>query len=148
MVELIIYTITYIVRDMELRRNNHSVSSLQYHIVITPKYRKSMLVDGVDSRFKEILFYLAKEKDWCIVELEVMPDHVHILIEAAPKWSVSQIIKFIKGRSSFYLRKEFPVLKEIVTKKLWTSSFFVCSVGGSNEDVVKRYIENQKKERI
>lgn len=133
---------------MELRRNNHSVSSLQYHIVITPKYRKSMLVDGVDSRFKEILFDLAKEKDWFIVELEVMPDHVHILIEAAPKWSVSQIIKFIKGRSSFYLRKEFPVLKEIVTKKLWTSSFFVCSVGGSNEDVVKRYIENQKKERI
>ena len=136
---------TYIVSRMGLRHNRHSISTILYHIVITPKYRKSMLVDGVDVRFKQILYDLAKEKDWCIVELEVMPDHVHILIEAAPKWSVSQIIKFIKGRSSFYLRKEFPILKKIVTTKLWTSSFFVLSVGGSNEDAVKRYIENQKR---
>ena len=75
-----------------------------------------------------------------------MPDHVHMLIAADPKWSPSEIMRFVKGRSSAYLRKEFPVLNTIVKKHLWTSSFFVSSVGGTNEEVVKRYIENQKKE--
>ena len=107
-----------------------------------------MLVDGVDERFKQILYDLAKEKEWAVISLEVMPDHVHVLIEAAPKWSVSEIVKLIKGRSSFYLRKEFPKLKEIVVKQLWTHSFFVCSVGLADEQTIKLYIENQKKETI
>jgi len=131
---------------MELRHSRHSVSALQYHFVIAPKYRKSLLVAGIDARFKEILYTLAKEKNWDVQSLEVMPDHVHMLIAADPKWSPSEIMRFVKGRSSAYLRKEFPVLKTIVKKHLWTSSFFVSSVGGTNEEVVKRYIENQKKE--
>jgi len=105
-----------------------------------------MLVKGVDDRLKEIIMELAKEKNWDVQSMEVMPDHVHILIAADPKWSPSEIMKFVKGRSAFMLRNEFPVLKEIVKKHLWTSSFFVASVGGTSEDVVKRYIENQKKE--
>ena len=133
---------------MELRHSHHNVSALQYHFVITPKYRKSLLVNEVDGRFKEILSELAKEKNWDVQSLEVMPDHVHMLIAADPKWAPSEIIKLIKGRSAFVLRKEFPVLKEIVKKSLWTPAFFVCSVGGTNEEVVKRYIENQKKEMV
>lgn len=131
---------------MELRHSRHSVSALQYHFVISPKYRKSLLVAGIDTRFKHILYDLAKEKNWDVQSLEVMPDHVHILIAADPKWSPSEIMRFVKGRSSAYLRKEYPVLKTIVKKHLWTSSFFVSSVGGTNEEVVKRYIENQKRE--
>jgi putative transposase len=105
-----------------------------------------MLIDGVDDRLKEIIMELATEKNWDVQSMEVMPDHVHMLIAADPKWSASEIMKFVKGRSVYMLRKEFPVLKEIVKKHLWTSSFFVTSVGGTNEDVVKRYIENQKME--
>jgi len=75
-----------------------------------------------------------------------MPDHVHMLIAAEPKWAPSEIMKFVKGRSSFYLRKEFPKLKDIVKKSLWTTSFFVCSVGSSDEQATMKYIENQKKE--
>ena len=131
---------------MELRHSRHSVSALQYHFVITPKYRKSLLVAGIDARFKEIVYTLAKEKNWDVQSLEVMPDHVHMLIAADPKWSPSEIMRFVKGRSSANLRKEYPVLKTIVKKHLWTSSFFVSSVGGTNEEVVKRYIENQKME--
>ena len=131
---------------MELRHSRHSVSALQYHFVITPKYRKSLLVAGIDARFKEIVYTLAKEKNWDVQSLEVMPDHVHMLIAADPKWSPSEIMRFVKGRSSANLRKEYPVLKTIVKKHLWTSSFFVSSVGGTNEEVVKRYIENQKRE--
>ena len=133
---------------MKFINSKHSVSALQYHFVITPKYRKSMLVSGVDDRFKAILFELANEKGWQIQSLEVMPDHVHVLIAAEPKWSPSEIMKFVKGRSSFLLRKEYPQLKEIVKKSLWTTSFFVCSVGTADEEVVMKYIENQTKELI
>lgn len=130
----------------ELRHSNHSVSLLQYHIVIAPKYRKALLVNGIDTRLKEIVLELGKEKDWVMGSMEVMPDHVHLLVEASPKWAVSEIIKFIKGRSSFLLRKEFPDLKESIRDMLWTHSYFVCSVGGSDEQTVRKYIENQKRE--
>ena len=130
----------------DFRHSNHSVSLIQYHITMSPKYRKALLVNSIDSRLKEIVSELAKEKEWKLTGMEVMPDHVHILIEASPKWAVSEIIKFIKGRSSFLLRKEFPALKESIRDMLWTHSFFVCSVGGSNEEIVKKYIENQKRE--
>ena len=133
---------------MQLRHSNHSVSALQYHFVFCPKYRKPLLIERVDGRLKEIIYSLGKEKDWDVQSLEVMPDHVHMLLAADPKWSPSEIMKFVKGRSSFMLRKEFPILKEIVKDMLWTHSFFVCTVGGSNEDVVKRYIETQKKEMV
>lgn len=132
----------------DFRHSNHSVSLLQYHITMSPKYRKALLVNNIDSRLKEIISELAKEKDWKITSMEVMPDHVHILLEAAPKWAPSEIIRFIKGRSSFLLRKEFPDLKESINNMLWTHSFFVCSVGASNEETVKKYIENQKKEMV
>lgn len=133
-------------RNMDLRHSNHTVSGLQYHIVFSPKYRKALLVNGVDIRLKEIIFGLGKEKRWDIQSLEVMPDHVHLLMAANPKWSVSRIVQFIKGRSSRLLRQEFPRLKEIIKTKLWTHSYFVCSVGGSNEEVVKKYIAAQKRE--
>lgn len=129
-----------------LRHSNHSVSLLQYHFVIAPKYRKALLVNGIDTRLKEIILELAKEKNWRVESMEAMPEHVHMLIEAGPKWAPSEIMKFIKGRSSFLLRKEFPALKESIKDMLWTHSFFVCSVGESNEEIVKKYIENQKSE--
>jgi len=105
-----------------------------------------LLVAGIDTRFKEILYDLAKEKNWDVQSLVVMPDRVHMLIAADPKWAPSEIMRFVKGRSSAYLRKEFPVLKTIVKKHLWTSSFYVGSVGNMNEDIVKNYINGQKKE--
>ncbi len=133
---------------MQLRHSNHSVSALQYHFVFCPKYRSPLLQKGVDEGLKGIIFDLGKEKDWDVQSLEVMPDHVHMLLAADPKWSPSEIMKFVKGRSSFLLRKEFTILKEIIKDALWTHSFFVCSVGMNTEDIVKRYIEEQKKEMV
>ncbi len=131
---------------MELRHSRHSVSALQYHFVFCPKYRKPLLSPGVDERLKEIIYELGKAKDWDVQSLEVMADHVHALIAADPKWSCSEIMKWVKGKSSFLLRKEFPFLKESIPDQLWTHSFYVASVGGTNEDVVKRYIQNQRRE--
>jgi putative transposase len=115
---------------MELRHSRHSVSALQYHFVFCPKYRKPLLMPGIDTRLKLIIIDLAEFHNWDVQSLEVMPDHVHMLIAADPKWSCSEI----------------PELKASIPAQLWTHSFYVASVGGTNEDVVKRYIENQRKE--
>lgn len=123
--------------------NNNILYACQYHIVWCPKYRRKVLIDGVDVRLKEIIKEVAQEKRCEIIELEVMPDHVHLLISIDPQFGVQQVIKIMKGRSSRYLRQEFPWLKSRLPT-LWTNSYFVATVGGAPLDVVKRYIENQK----
>jgi putative transposase len=78
-----------------------------------------------------------------ILEMEVMPDHVHLLLEVDPQYGIHKVIKQIKGRSSKILRDEFPWLKSRLPS-LWTNSYFVSTVGGAPLSVIKQYIENQK----
>ncbi|GAA3211626.1 hypothetical protein GCM10020216_016330 [Nonomuraea helvata] len=86
---------------------------------------------------------MIEEKGAWLVELEVMPDHVHLLVEVDPQFGVHRLVKAIKARSSRVLRQEFPHLKSKLPT-LWTNSSFVATVGGAPVDVVKRYVENQK----
>jgi putative transposase len=102
-----------------------------------------VLVDGVDERLKEILYAAAEERQAEIIELEVMPDHVHLLIEVDPQFGVHRLVKLLKGRSSRLLRQEVPWLRRRLPS-LWTNSYFVSTVGGAPLAVVKQYIENQK----
>lgn len=83
----------------------------QFHIIFCPKYRRKVLVNGVDERLKEILFEIAKTKDVEIKALEIMPDHVHIFIDFDPRLTLHKIVKDFKGISSRILREEFPHLK-------------------------------------
>ena len=78
-----------------------------------------------------------------IIELEIMPDHVHVLLEVDPQFGINKLVRHLKGSSSRILRQEFPKLKSRLPS-LWTNSYFVSSVGGTSLDVVKQYIENQK----
>ena len=116
----------------------------QFHIIWTPKYRRPVLVDGVDARLKDLLYEIAAEQDIAIKALEIMPDHVHIFIEFDPRKVLHKIIKDMKGRTSKVLRQEFPWLRSRIPS-LWTRSYFSCSVGHVSEDTVRRYIEDQKK---
>lgn len=115
----------------------------QFHIIFCPKYRRKVLVNGVDERLKEILFEIAKTKDVEIKALEIMPDHVHIFIDFDPRLTLHKIVKDFKGISSRILREEFPHLKSRLPS-LWTRSYFACSIGHISEETIKRYIENQK----
>jgi putative transposase len=92
---------------------------------------------------KEIIDQVAKELGCEILELEVMPDHVHILCEVDPQFGVHKFVKRVKGVSSRLLRQEFPHLKSRLPA-LWTHAYFVSTVGGAPIAVLKRYIENQK----
>ena len=100
-------------------------------------------MNGIDIRLKEIIQQVADELECEIIELEVMPDHVHILCEVDPQLGVHKFVKRIKGRSSFLLRNQFPALKSRLPT-LWTHSYFISTVGGSPLAVIKQYIEDQK----
>lgn len=128
---------------MEYRSNNNVVYSCKYHVVFCPKYRRRVLEDGVDERFKQIALEVAGDLGFEILEMEVMPDHVHMLLEVDPQLGIHKAVKRIKGRSSHDLREEFPSLRRRIPT-LWTNSYFVSTVGGAPLEAVKRYIENQR----
>ncbi|RJO62756.1 MAG: IS200/IS605 family transposase [Dehalococcoidia bacterium] len=130
------YTISY-------KSNNNIVYSCKYHIVFCPKYRRKVLTDGVDGLLKNIIHEFAAEHGVDIINLEIMPDHVHILCEVDPQFGIHKFVKWLKGRSSRILREEFPWLKSRLPT-LWTNSYFVSSVGGAPLEVIKQYIEQQK----
>lgn len=128
---------------MEYKSNRNVVYSCKYHVVWCPKYHRKVLVGGVEERLKEILRAVAVERRAEIIEMEVMPDHVHLLVEVDPQFGIHRLIKQMKGRSSRILRQEFPWLRSRLPS-LWTNSYFVSTVGGAPLAVIKQYIENQK----
>jgi len=125
------------------KSNKNVVFSCKYHVVWCPKYRRKLITGKVEERLKEIILAVCNETDSELIELETMPDHVHLLVEVDPQFGIAKLIRTIKGRSSFILRKEF---KECRTRvpTLWTNSYFVSTVGGAPLEIIKQYIENQK----
>ncbi len=128
---------------MEYKSNNNVVYSCKYHVVWCPKYRRKVLVDNISKRLEELIIQKSLEINADIIEMEVMPDHVHLLIEVDPQFGINRAIRSIKGFSSYTLRKEFPSLKTRLPT-LWTNSYFVSTVGGAPLEIIKQYIENQQ----
>ena len=129
--------------ERAFKSNRNVVYSCKYHVVFCPKYRRKVLVGGVDERLKAIIQQVADETRCDVLELEVMPDHVHLLCEVDPQFGIHKFVKLVKGRSSRLLRQEFPGLKSRLPT-LWTHSYFVSTVGGGPLAMIKQYIENQK----
>ena len=127
----------------KLKHNNTSVVNINYHIIWCPKYRRSVLVDGVETRLKELLPTIANESGCCVESMEVMPDHIHIFIKGNPTIPIHLIVKNLKGKSSKILRDEFPQLRRRLPC-LWTRSYYCETIGCINEETIKKYIENQK----
>jgi putative transposase len=127
----------------DFKTNGNVVYSCKYHVVWCPKYRRKVLVNSVDMRLKEIIHQTAQEFRATVIELEVMPDHVHLLCEVDPQFGIHRLVRNLKGRSSRLLRQEFPWLRSRLPT-LWTNSYLVATVGGAPLVVIKQYIENQK----
>ena len=129
--------------NKKYKSSNHLVYSCQYHVIFCPKYRRKVLTDGIDERLKELITEKQEEYGYEVLDMEVMPDHVHLLLDVDPKIGIYSVITKIKGYTSKQLREEFPALKKRIPT-LWTHSKFISSVGSVTLDVVKRYIEEQK----
>ena len=128
----------------EVRSKNNVVYRCTYHVVWCPKYRRKVITGPVDDRLKQIIGAVCAERNAPIVELETMPDHVHLLVVCDPQFGIHRLVKQIKGRSSRLLREEFPHLRSRLPT-LWTNSYFVATCGGATLEVIKRYVENQPK---
>ena len=143
---------------MRYKSNRNVVYSCKYHVVWCPKYRRKVItsldpkldnppIDGdpgpVDERLKQIIREVCKETGNDILELETMPDHVHLLVDCDPQYGINRLVRLIKGRTSRYLRSEFPSLKRRLPT-LWTNSYFVATVGGAPLSIVKQYVQNQR----
>ena len=129
---------------MNYKSNRNVVYSCKYHVVWCPKYRRKVLDGEVSERLKELIAQRCGEINAEIIELEVMPDHVHLLMEIDPQFGINQAVRSIKGYTSHTLRKEFPPLKTRLPT-LWTNSYFVSTVGGAPLSAIKQYIENQER---
>lgn len=128
---------------MEYKSNHNITYSCKYHVVFCPKYRRKVLVNGVDTRLKELIRETCQDIQVDLLEMEIMPDHVHLLLEVDPQFGIHKAVKTIKGRTSRILRQEFHWLTTKLPA-LWTNSYFVSTVGGAPLAAVKQYIENQK----
>ncbi len=127
----------------DVRSNNNVVYRCTYQVVWCPKYRRPVIGGNIDIRLKQIIRDVCTERNASIVELETMPDHVHLLVSCDPQYGIHRLVKQIKGLSSRLLRQEFPSLRTRLPT-LWTNSYFVATVGGATLEVVKQYVENQR----
>ena len=126
-----------------LRTNANIAFQCAYHVVWCPKYRRRVIGGRMEQRLKEIIAEVVEERGAWLIELETMPDHVHLLVEVDPQLGVHKLVKAIKGRSSGLLREEFPWLQSRLPS-LVTNSYFVATVGGAPLSVIKRYVDTQK----
>ncbi len=133
---------------MKLDSNNHSVFSLNYHLVLVIKYRRQVLNDDISNRLKEIFEYVSPNYNITLEEWEHDKDHIHVLFKAHPNSELSKFINSYKSASSRLIKKEFPTIKQKLWKEyFWSRSYCLITTGGVTIDVVKKYIENQGKER-
>ena len=125
---------------------SHSKWECKYHVIFVPKCRRKTIYEKLRSHLGEVFKELAEQKECRILEGHLMADHVHILISIPPKYAVSQVIGFIKGKSAIYLARVYGERKRnFVGQHFWARGYFVSTVG-RDEEVVREYIRRQEKE--
>jgi putative transposase len=130
---------------MRIRRLNHSVYQLEYHLVWGTKYRRKIIKKYVRDELIAALKQIQKKyPDWYFAKINTGEDHVHLLLELPSKYSVAQAVQAIKSQSSLHLQKKFKYIREIYETKqgMWSDGYFASSVG-LNEGQIKRYIDAQ-----
>lgn len=124
------------------------VYNFHYHLIWVTKYRNEVFVTPeLVQEMKDILLHIARISDVAIETMEVMPDHVHLLISFKPKYAPTDIVKNFKGASARLFFQGHPEIKEKLMwgGKLWSNSYYMSTLGNMSKDVVERYIQNQYK---
>ncbi len=131
---------------METVHRRTCVYQIGYHIVFCTKYRRDVLAGRVSDMVKKTVAEVAAEKGFEVATMETGDDRVHLFVSAPPHISISVLVKWIKGITARKLFVHYPALrKKLYRGHLWNPSFYVGTVGDMSEQVVKKYIESQKK---
>ena len=129
---------------MNFDTNNHSVFSLNYHLVMVVKYRRKVIDDNISNRLNEMFEYIGKTYHITLIEWNHDIDHVHVLFKACPNTEISKFMNAYKSASSRLIKIEYPEIKEKLWKEaFWSKSYCLISTGGVTIDVIKKYIETQ-----
>jgi len=124
----------------------HSVWECKYHIVFVPKYRRKSMYSAIRKDLGLIFKRLVQQKECALEEGKIMPDHVHMLLSIPPKYSVSHVVGFIKGKSAIAIAREYRGrTKNFAGERFWARGYFVSTVG-RDEALIRDYIQNQEKE--
>lgn len=129
--------------------NRHSCFLLQYHLVLVTKYRHPVLAGEIKGFLEDYFVRYFKDRDLPLLEMNFMPDHVHILFDAPPQLNLAEFVNGLKSASSRMVRKNFPEeLKPYYWKPyFWSLSYFIGCVSERSEEAVRQYIRNQQKEK-
>jgi putative transposase len=128
---------------LEYQRDEHRVHLIVYHLVWCPKRRKPILTSKLKERCHQLIEQKCQEKGWTILILAIQPDHLHLFVRAWPSDSAAEIVKELKGSTSFHLRKEFqPILSKLPST--WTRSYFASTAEAVSAQTIQEYIDAQK----
>lgn len=131
---------------MEVQNLNHSTWVCNYHVVWIPKYRKKKIFKGIRTDLGIVLHKLAEQRESKILEGHLLADYVHMLISIPPKYSVSSVIGYIKGKSALYIARQYNGKKRnFGGESFWARGFYVSTVG-LDEETIRNYIKYQEEE--
>jgi len=131
---------------MRVQSTNHTKWECKYHIVFIPKYRKKVIFGQIKKELGAVFHSLAGQRECVIEEGHLMPDHVHMLISIPPKYSVAQVMGFIKGKSAIHIARSYMGRKRnFVGQSFWARGYFVSTVG-RDEKMIREYIKHQEHE--
>ncbi len=132
--------------DEDVQSLSHTKWECKYHIIWIPKYRKKQIYEGLRKYLVEVLRDLARQKECEILEGHLLPDHIHMLVSIPPKYSVAQVIGFLKGKSAIQIARNFAGRKKNFTgQHFWARGYYVSTVG-RDEQVIRKYIKQQEEE--
>lgn len=129
----------------DYQKSSHAVWECNYHIIFIPKYRQKRLYGSLRRDLRDVFHRLSLRKECRILEGYLMSDHVHMLLSVPPKYSISHIVGFLKGKSALHVAQKFGGRRKYRGYHFWARGYFVSTVG-CNEEVVRQYIRNQEKE--
>ena len=130
------------------RKTSHSTYDCKYHIVWITKYRKKVLSGIIGERVRELLRQICKEHEVEILKGHVSEDHIHLFVSVPPQLSISKLVQYLKGKSSYKLMQESKQISKLFWgRHLWARGYFVATSGNITDEVIMEYIKNQDLEK-
>lgn len=130
-------------KNKDYKTSEHLTYSCQYHVLFCPKYRRKIFKAPYDAILKEKFLRIAKEYDFEILEMEVMPDHIHLIVDCNPRFGIVDCVTKLKHISAHEMRREYPEFKSKLPT-LWTRNIFISTAGDVSLESVKKYVEDQQ----
>ena len=130
------------------RKSSHSLYDCKYHIVWITKYRKPVLVGVIAERIRELVRQVCKENEVEIIKGHVSKDHIHLFVSVPPQLSISKLVQYLKGKSSYKMMQENKQISKMFWgRHMWARGYFVATSGNVTDEVIMEYIKNQDIER-